>query len=314
MKKSLLVSAICALVATPVLASPKFYGKANVSVQAADEGKDTFAEVTSNASRLGIKGSEVVKDSGLEVIYQAEFEVFFDGDNGGDTFSQRNIFIGLKTDYGTLKAGKFDTPLKEIQNKVDLFNDLEGDIKKMLTPNETRANDIVSYSSPRLAGLAATLAYVPSESKASSAEVELDDGFSSSLSFTKSNVYLALAYDRNIGRASSAALLDEDTLRVVGQFTIGGFQIGALYEIMDVEGRDSNEDAVLASLQYSWDKLALKAQHGVSDLSRTNGRNSSIGADYAFDKSLKAFTYYTLIESDVTLDNEYLGLGLEYKF
>lgn len=308
MKKSLLVSTIFALVSAPVLAAPTFYGKANVSLQAADEGDGNNMEVVSNASRLGIKGSELLQDSGFEVIYQAEFEAYFDGDNGGNTLGQRNIFIGMKTGYGTLKAGKFDTPLKESQNKVDLFNDMEGDIKAVLTPNDTRANDIVNYISPTFLGaFTASLAYIPSENET------IDDAASASLAFDQSGLFLAAAYDMNVG------VEDEEVVRVVAQYTIGSLQLGGLYEFAEVDGQDDSKDGALVSLQYTVDKLALKLQHGWSDLQLEDGMSTSLGVDYALTKNFKVFTYYTLNESEIEVsgqevESEYLGAGVEYKF
>ncbi len=79
-----------------------FYGKANVTIQSSDDGSESVTDIKSNASRLGVKGSHAV-EGGLEVVYQAEFEVQIDdGDKDGQTISQRNIYVGLKGDFGTV--------------------------------------------------------------------------------------------------------------------------------------------------------------------------------------------------------------------
>ena len=126
MKKNLLAIAVGAAVVMPGLAladGPTVYGKVNVSLENAefDNGVDSSEdawELNSNASRLGVKGDFDLDVAGLKAIYQAEFEISVDdGDKGGETFSQRNIFGGLKGSFGTLKAGKFDTPTKKAQGK-----------------------------------------------------------------------------------------------------------------------------------------------------------------------------------------------------
>ena len=149
--KALIALAACAPVTA--MAAPTLYGKANVSYQNAASDTDfkdsnyvdldeSHTELVSNASRIGIKGEEEISDN-LKAIYKAEFEVAYDdGDKAKDTksdtdkdtniFSQRNIYVGLKGNWGSIIAGKFDTPLKTAQKKVDLFSDLEGDIKKLL--------------------------------------------------------------------------------------------------------------------------------------------------------------------------------------
>ena len=54
---------------------------------------------------------------------------------------------GIKGSFGTVWAGKHDTPTKLAQGKIDLFNDLEGDIKNTFE-GENRVSNIVAYSSP----------------------------------------------------------------------------------------------------------------------------------------------------------------------
>ena len=137
MRKALLPVAIAAVLPLSALADATIYGKANVSFQSTDEGGDSITEVVSNASRIGFKGSESLSD-GLKAIYKFEFEVQVDdGEKDDKTFTQRNIYVGLQSDSkGTVIIGKFDTPLKVAQKKVDLFSDLEGDIKSILSKNE----------------------------------------------------------------------------------------------------------------------------------------------------------------------------------
>ncbi len=304
-------SLVLATISAPALAEPTLYGKANVSIQTADEGDESAIELKSNASRIGVKGTYEV-DENLSAIYQAEFEVQFDdGEKDDETFSQRNIFVGLKGGFGTVKAGKFDTPLKKAQKKVDLFNDLEGDIKNAITENDNRASNIVSYESPEFSNFQATVAFVASE------EDGVDDGLSSAISYSLDDLYLAAALDQNVEAE------DTDAFRLVGQYSFGDVQLGLLYESVDVDGAD-DVDGTFVSVKYKVsDKLALKAQVGQSDIVAEDGETLSIGADYKLAKNLKAFAYYTQNETsddlaevvaEDQLDDDYLGVGLELKF
>ena len=74
--------------------------------------------LNSNASRLGIKGKTEISE-GLEIVYQAEYEVCIDsGDCKGQTFKQRNTFVGItKVVLAMVWAGKHDTPTKLSQKK-----------------------------------------------------------------------------------------------------------------------------------------------------------------------------------------------------
>ena len=127
MKKTALSLAIAAVL--PAFANaekvevemPEFYGKVNVSIQnTQEEGDGSISELVSNASRLGVKG-KIELNHGLEGIYKLEYETQVDdGDKDGQTFTQRNIYAGIKGGFGQIIAGKFDTPLKNAQKKIDL--------------------------------------------------------------------------------------------------------------------------------------------------------------------------------------------------
>ncbi len=302
MKKQLLSTLITAAVCVPAFAEPTLYGKANVSYQLADEGSDTTTELKSNASRIGVKGGLDIEGTGLQAIYNAEFEVQFDdGEKDGETFSQRNIFVGLKGAFGTVKAGKFDTPLKVAQKKVDLFNDLEGDIKNIITINDNRPDNIVSYESPELAGFQGKFALVSSESET------VDDGVSASGSYTIDRLYLALALDSNVEAEGV------DVVRFVAQYSIADLQLGALYENADADGVD-DADAIFFSAKYDIGDFSIKGQLGQSDIVEEDGETLSLGVDYRIAKPLKVFAYYTMSESDAGTDADYLGAGVELKF
>ena len=119
MKKALLPLIIASLVPTAAFADVVVYGKANVALQSTDKNVGgSYTEVVSNASRIGLKGSENVNDD-LKVIYQFEYQTRVD--DGTGPFTQRNIYVGLKGSGGTAMIGMFDTPFKLAQEKVDLF-------------------------------------------------------------------------------------------------------------------------------------------------------------------------------------------------
>lgn len=126
---------------SPVWATT-LYGKANIALQSADEDGQSELQLVSNASRIGVMGSESIA-GGVEFIYQFEYEVNIDdGEKDGQTFTQRNIYLGLKTAGGTIMAGNFDTPTKKSQGKVDLFDNLAGDIKNVFT-GDNRVKNII---------------------------------------------------------------------------------------------------------------------------------------------------------------------------
>ena len=313
MKKTALSLAIAAVLPTFANAEkvevemPEFYGKVNVSVQnTQEEGKGSISELVSNASRLGVKGKIELKH-GLEGIYQLEYETHVDdGEKEEDqTFSQRNIFAGIKGDFGQVIVGKFDTPFKKAQSKIDLFNDLEGDIKSVISSHDNRKSNTIQYSTPKMSGLVATVAHIASEVET------VNDGTSSSLTFSQKNIYAAIAYDTDVEA-------DTDALRLVAQYSVSDFTFGALWEQDNTAGSDNEKEGWVYSASYKLNSdIKLKAQYGESDIVEDNAETYSLGADYKLGSGAKAYAFVTDETYDKNLKNEsnqYYGVGLEYKF
>ena len=345
MKKTLLAVALTSLFPIAAVADVVVYGKANLSLQSVDEAELSAAnglqadgdkvELVSNASRIGVKGSEEV-NSQLKVIYQFEYQTEVDdGTNGSQTFGQRNIFLGLQGSAGTIMGGHFDTPTKVSQEKVDLFNDLEGDITSIFK-GEIRASNIVQYVTPSFGGgFSASVAYVTPErdnvtlacNLVTTLECERSSGVSASFSYTSPMFYAAIATDQDVG------LEGVDLIRAVARLTLGAFQFGVIgetYEGPSLEYQDGSgalvnvdEDGVLASAMWNiTDKWALKAQYGDSDVRFIDGETASLGLDYKMTKSTTLYGYYTQVENgmpdletaDRYRDDKYAGIGMDFKF
>ncbi|MGK0248016.1 MAG: putative porin [Oleispira sp.] len=307
MKKTILSLAIAT--ALPAIAyaekveveAPEFYGKINVSLQNTQEGDSSISELVSNASRLGVKGKIDLKH-GLQGVYKAEYETQIDdGDKGGQTFAQRNVYAGVKGGFGQVIVGMFDTPLKKAQNKIDLFNDLEGDIKSTISKSDNREANSVQYNTPSLSGLVATVAHIASELET------VNDGTSSSLTYSRNAFYAAVAYDTDVEAN------DIDVTRLVGQYSIAGITLGGLWETQQQNG--DNKDGWVYSAAYKlMSDVKLKAQYGESDIVKNDAKTYSLGVDYTLAEGAKAYAFATDEEFGDDSSNEYYGIGLEYKF
>ena len=292
------------------------YGKVNVSVVNADNGSTDQWKLNSNASRLGVKGKTEIAD-GLYAVYKAEFEVCVDdGDCKGQTFAQRNIMGGIRGSFGTLWAGKHDTPTKLAQNKIDLFNDLEGDIKNTFE-GENRASNMIAYTSPEMNGFATTLAMIPAEGSDVDGDGQNDtgltDGMSYSVSYTKDNFYIAVAGDQDVD--------SQDLMRIVAQYKMDALQLGVMYQQNEDNLGSKDESGVFVSAAYKLDKkTTLKAQYGSieDDVDGDEEETLSLGADYKLAKGTKLYVFYT-DNTDSSIGNSdkedtAFGLGMEHKF
>ncbi|MEW6990049.1 porin [Colwelliaceae bacterium 6441] len=283
----------------------EIYGKANVSVQSSDEGEGSFTEVKSNASRIGFQGTHELSQ-GLSVVFKAEFQIDLDGDSSkGDSITDRNQYVGLKGNFGEVLLGKNDTVLKQSQGKVDLFSDLNGDIKH-LWKGENRMADTITYKSKKFNGFQLGVTYVAEDS------VEGDDATSIAIfygdkSLKKSKVFASLAMDSD--------MKGYDVTRATIQGKLVGFTLGAMVQTQENVATGQEMDGFLASAKYSIDSWTLKAQVQTADFDGGDDKSGvTVGADYKLAKSTKLYTFFSSFDMDSGADEDYLAAGIEYKF
>ena len=298
------------LIPVPFLQSeePTVYGKLWISVESQDTASGTEVDMVSNASRLGVKGSMDFGE-GIEAIYQAEYEVDpVDGtaDESKDrTFKQRNSFVGLKGSMGTIFLGKHDTATKKSQKKIDLFNDLAGDIKNILQ-GENRMSDLVGYTTPKINGFSATFNAI--RGTEGLGDDSIGDSTSTSFSYDSENFYIALAFD--------SELKGYDSTRLTLQIPFNRSQLGIMFQDSEKLSTGVEEDGYVISFsQKVGDKGTLKFQQAESDMKLDSGKQFSFGYDYKLSSKAKAFFFFTDLSGDNTSkEKEITGIGFEYKF
>ena len=325
MKVKLLPLAIGAAIAMPGVAladGPTVYGKMNVTYEyvTLDNGTTDASngELNSNASRIGFKGSEDINSS-LTAFYQAEYQISVDGDSS--TFSQRDIFVGLKGGWGAVKAGKFDSPLKKSQGKIDMFNDLQfGDIKNVIV-GEERIGDTVQYSTPTMGGITANLAIQSDEENSvDGGGSPTEEGISASAVYDTDMIFASVAMDTSVDG------WDATRLTVIGKME--GFQVGLLYQTAEeaVDGAADEQDGyILSASAKVGGSNKVYAQYGYSETDKTDTTTDEItqfgvGASHSLSKQTKLFAHYLMIEEENSVagsqTDEYstLALGVEHKF
>ena len=287
---------------------PTVYGKLWISVESQDTASGTEVDMVSNASRLGVKGSMDFGE-GIEAIYQAEYEVDpVDGtaDESKDrTFKQRNSFVGLKGSMGTIFLGKHDTATKKSQKKIDLFNDLAGDIKNILQ-GENRMSDLIGYTTPEINGFSATFNAI--KGTEGLGDDSIGDSTSTSFSYDSENFYIALAFD--------SELKGYDSTRLTLQITFNRSKLGIMLQDSEKLSTGVEEDGYVISFsQKVGDKGTLKFQQAESDMKLDSGKQFSFGYDYKLSNKAKAFFFFTDLSGDnISKEKEITGIGFEYKF
>ena len=296
------------------ISAPKVYGKLNIAVN--NDGSDGVNEkeidLVSNASRLGFKGKVDMKN-GLTGIYQIEYQVDITNDNTkGKTFDQRNSFVGLKGNFGTLKLGTHDTPLKLAQLKADLFNDLKGDIKNT-TDGENRIGSFFGYDSPVFGG-GVSISLSLGKGKDDGINTDLDGEFGN-------NISVSLKYDIDVIKfviaTENNSIKGYDHNRLGMMIPAGPVTIGLIHTTTESSiGNTVDYDATTVSIagKVADGKGKIKFQYGTSDKS-PGLTQTQIGYDHKLFKKFKIFTYVTRRSQDAAgEDDSHVGLGIEYKF
>ena len=336
--KSCIAITLCSLLSAPTFAADKasektqkqeevinFYGKLNISLQASEEKGESFNELKSNASRVGVKGKYEL-DHDLTAIYKLEWQVNVN-DDSKDTLTARNQWVGVRGGFGELTVGRSDTTLKVSQGKFDLFNDYEADLKHLFI-GENRVADSITYKSPVFSNVQLLTSYIISD------DIEADDPYSvgiffGDLSLKKTDFFLSVAHDENMpvkfkpvdsGESSRTEALANT--RVTGMYKFGDLRLGAMFVETEVVNTGKSETGYAANVSYKIGKVLAKVQY-----QEFSGADSiSVGADYKLGKNTKVYAWFTDREgNEVTAGDDgvdyilatkgqYFALGMEQKF
>jgi predicted porin len=297
-------------------ADVSIYGKAFVTLENYDNGSGAITETKSNASRIGLKGSEKLTDE-LEAVYKFEREVDLTGEDS--ELKPRNSYVGLKGGFGQVVVGIHDTTTKDLSKSLDLFNDMTGDYKNVIE-GETRAKNMVKYSAPKFNNISLNFMAIADET---SENKSLSDSLSMSATYAKDGLTLGLSQDINV-KSGSFKKDYLDITRVMASYSANGLTVGGF--VQQASEGDSfvgqyDRDSFHVSASYKLDNgWVLKAQHssGSDNLSTEKSDMTSVGADYKFNKNTKALLMFTTFEQTkngaVSKEFDSVGLGIEFKF
>lgn len=273
LKKAALIASC--VTAGAAAAQPELYGKLMLGVEAYEEGgADLVWRADSYASRFGVKGEAATDLGTTEVVYKLEWEVDVsdEKDSEDNHLKARNQYLGLQGPWGRLLVGRHDTPSKSIASKFDLFNDVV-DIKRLMGGVENRADNMLLYTSPRVAGVEASVMTIMERTQ----DGALNDAYGVAANWRHARHTLAAAYDVDIDGEGTR------TLRLLGRTQFGRLGLGLLWQSTDWNtGED--ERALIANADYDIGRFRFKAQFGRGESYRgTPGRDPilyALGVDH----------------------------------
>ena len=334
MKRHLLTLAIAAsLLPLAAQAAPRVYGQLNLSVDYMDADvmaptSDVWA-LNSNSSRIGVKGSEKLTEE-YTAVYKMEWEVAGDM-KGGSDLDARERYIGIKHyQWGTVRLGYMDSPFKNAEDDIDVFNDLAHlDMGKFIYGQNRLANSI-NYVSPKFLDVfGANITIQPGEQNGNANQNHLADGYSTAFSYEDDSLYLSYAMDKEI--------TNMDAMRFNARYKMGDMMLSGMYQMAEPTkkgGPDTidQEDSFVISASYKMDmvtfrgEVLMSTQDMVMVVGSTNKSVDTtligVGVDYNMTETTKVFGNLAMGKNEVTnaigaatdYDTTYLGVGTEVRF
>lgn len=331
MKKLLLASAIAAMSITAVQAAPTVYGKAFLSLDAvkgndvakADPDFNSRSKLNSNASRIGLKGSEALT-ANTDVIYQLEYRV--DMDDNRQQFTSRDTYLGLSNkQLGTVVAGR----LTAIDDYINYANVTQGGVvggnDVLASFKSERANNSFAYFSPNYQGVQFMGMYVLDEHRGEETDNNPDrdslgrDAFGVGAKYEPSNSPL------KAGATYIQAGKNLKALRLSGAYAVNpALTVAGQYQHTNFGKDASKEHAMTISGSYAVAQTPWVA-YGQLDLvdnfdgDKDNERQRlAAGAKYNFSKNAIGHLYGAYLQdkpqTGATAKTVGVGAGLEYKF
>jgi len=163
--------------------------------------------MASNNSKLGIRGSEDLGNN-LKAIFQLEMNVGVNDGSGGSSSAMwnRNSFVGLEGDFGSLRFGHEDTPYKAIGDNLSFLGVSSGNFvanstilskhgfgSSSASSFHLRRNNAITYESPKFSGFQ-FLAQYSKDTPDFTSDVK-PWVLSTGILYDNGPLYLALAYE-----------------------------------------------------------------------------------------------------------------------
>jgi len=289
-------------------AGAEIYGKIHLSADYMDTGAKEGHALSSNATRIGLKGKEELTDS-LKAVWKIELETTFAESTFKDKdtlFKARDRIFGLETKSGTLQFGYYDTPSKSLGKKFAQFSDTVADRRGVLGYDfkeenkfDIRASDAVMYTSPSIAGLKVKLMRSAGSTAADAAPgSDVTPVTSMSAIYDKKKYYVGIAYEDQEAKRISG-------VRFVGGASVVGAKVNVIFEQLSSDSKKSSDRSVYGlSGSYGIGSYTLKGQALVADdYSGKSDSGAMMISGAVYKKVAKSFEVYGIVSRLENDDN-----------
>jgi len=265
MNKKLVALAVAGAFALPLAAQAQtanvtLYGRLNLDLEfikggQADGSNPVVNRVSSNSSRLGVRGVENI-GGGLNAIFQIEQNIQGDtGNSSSSGLASRETFVGLQGNWGTVQAGKFLTPYDDIHpifgNAPTLTTSIFStaaiwggtSIDKQSGGFDDRLGNSIRYNSPNWSGFTGAFQYSTRDSSGNANAGDNGDHISElrhasveSLGLFYNNGPINIGFDWEHNAKVRGPGLNDNAYTIAGAYDFGtifksfGFRLGGVYE------------------------------------------------------------------------------------
>ncbi|WP_291921285.1 porin, partial [Limnohabitans sp.] len=223
----------------------------------------------------------------------------------------RDTFAGLQGDFGTVRAGKFDTPFKTAREPFNLFGDQLGDMRNLTRVGDAkfdeRLNNMLEYQSPVMNGFQAKVAYSfhSGTSATNNGAVEnKEDATSASLGYKAGGLEATLAFE-NYGAGTATTRKREATRAAISYKLTPVLRVMGFYQTADsiTSSGNKNQSADVTGLGMEYmvaPNIALKAHYmdRKADAANANASMYTLGGEYRYDKALRFYANYASVDND----------------
>ena len=209
-KLTTLMVLMITLIAGAALAGGDYtiYGKLHLSVDMMNDTEDSQIRLSSNTSRFGVKGASEMNDD-WSLFWKFESAINMAQKSGFTGLANRNTYIGMKHEYGSILFGIHDTPFKTVGRKSTFFFDSLGDHRTVTMGWDQRLEDIVMFTTKNYEGLQFSFMYQFDQNGIGS--LEAANAISASGMYKKDGLFVGASIETyTVGNYGMAADWDND--------------------------------------------------------------------------------------------------------
>lgn len=285
-------------------------------------------KISDFGSFIGFKGGEDLGE-GLKAVWQLEQDVSVAG-GGATQWGNRESFIGLAGEFGTLRAGRVANQFDDASQAIDPW-DSNNDVASQLGIFKRHDDMSVSvrYDSPEFSGFSGSVQFVPAQNSKSAykpAYVDDQGKVKGPVGKPGSDVYYAGLNYKNGGFAGNYAFKYAKHANV-GRDAFNLFLLGRIGDDDEAKGTDPLKNHQVHRLTGGYEEgglnLALAAQLDLSengDKTKNSTTEIAATASYRFGNAVPRISYahgFDFIERGKKGENtsyDQIIAGVDYDF